>query len=303
MTVSVIICVRNELPEVFSRTLRFFDQERSKHDFELIIVDDASNVPISGLPDWVSLIRNSSREGIARSRNLGAAVSKGDVLLFTDAHVRFSGDWYAWAHAAFGDATIAGSAVRIFHDLAEWDQKGTPTYYGWRLSPEPEDGVHPIRERMSDMPFEVPYVGGAYLAVSHRWFDWMGGFDGGLKGAGSLGDMELAMRCYAMGGRVFTNPNVVCHHYTAPQGKIDMAGRCPMDLPRYEGSLRNFLAAMDNHGMCDQKLKRRLKTKYPNTDISCFPVENGSFYNTDWRNKSSRTLNDAQVFLKITGLI
>lgn len=49
---------------------------------ELIVVDDASEPP-----EPVSTIRNSHREGVARSRNLGCARAKGDGVLLMDAHM------------------------------------------------------------------------------------------------------------------------------------------------------------------------------------------------------------------------
>jgi glycosyltransferase involved in cell wall biosynthesis len=60
-------------------------------DHEIILVDDGSAVPISGLalglPACVKVIRNERNEGAASSRNRGFNSSRGHVLIFVDSDV------------------------------------------------------------------------------------------------------------------------------------------------------------------------------------------------------------------------
>ena len=61
---------------------------------EVILVDDASTYPYlqTSLQDYIALIpkvklvRNEKREGLVRSRLIGAEMSQGEVLVFLDAH-------------------------------------------------------------------------------------------------------------------------------------------------------------------------------------------------------------------------
>ena len=59
---------------------------------EVIVVDDYSSAPLC-LPN-AKVVRNSSRLGSSKSREIGIAQASGSVILTTDAHVRFkSADW------------------------------------------------------------------------------------------------------------------------------------------------------------------------------------------------------------------
>lgn len=61
-------------------------------DFEVVIVDDCSREPVSvdkTYPFAVNVIRNTTNQGAAESRNIGARAAKGEWLLFLDDDDRF----------------------------------------------------------------------------------------------------------------------------------------------------------------------------------------------------------------------
>lgn len=69
---------------------------------EIIIVDDASRQPVRIEVDFpgsvqIKLIRNSERQGAARSRNLGAQVASGEVIAFLDDDTQVTPNWFSVA--------------------------------------------------------------------------------------------------------------------------------------------------------------------------------------------------------------
>jgi len=62
-------------------------------DVEVIVVDDATQVPLSLTDKKSLLIRNNERAGVGPSRHIGATVATSDYLLITDSHMRFEPGW------------------------------------------------------------------------------------------------------------------------------------------------------------------------------------------------------------------
>jgi len=83
MKVSVIIPGRNENEEITETYNSFVD---NKCD-EIIIFDDGSDVPLPEL-SLATNIRHPVSLGPSVCRNLGGRLATGDVLIFSDAHVR-----------------------------------------------------------------------------------------------------------------------------------------------------------------------------------------------------------------------
>lgn len=67
----------------------------SPPEVEIIVVDDKSDQTVR-IPDKmkVKVFRNPFRMGVAQSRQFGAEVASGDVILFLDAHMRCEPGWY-----------------------------------------------------------------------------------------------------------------------------------------------------------------------------------------------------------------
>lgn len=90
---SIVIAVYNDWSPL-DQCLRSLAQQKNGASFEVIIVDDGSNVTAPEfIQQWndcypLTLIREA-HAGISAARNRGVQVSKGSVLLFTDADCRF----------------------------------------------------------------------------------------------------------------------------------------------------------------------------------------------------------------------
>lgn len=61
---------------------------------EIVVVDDCSASPVKIDSPPIRIIHNPFRMGVGPSRHVGALAATGELLLFTDAHMRFPQGWY-----------------------------------------------------------------------------------------------------------------------------------------------------------------------------------------------------------------
>ena len=101
---SIIIIYHNEANSTLLRGLTSLVRKTpSKYLKEIILVDDASlgreylHEPldkfVKALPVKVQIFRNEVRQGLIRSRLIGAAAATGDTLTFLDAHIEATDGW------------------------------------------------------------------------------------------------------------------------------------------------------------------------------------------------------------------
>lgn len=83
MKISVIHPARNEHEEIVATVASMLHAGAD----EVIVIDDGSEIPIPQVPGTVH-VRHESSLGPSVSRNLGARMANGDVLVFADAHTR-----------------------------------------------------------------------------------------------------------------------------------------------------------------------------------------------------------------------
>lgn len=170
---------------------------------EIVIVDDSSADGSTGFlagPGYrdVRLIQPGTRLGISAARNLGAEHSRGEVVVFSDAHVVPGLGWLPPLLGALAGDTV-GAAAPTVSALGHEARKGYGFTWSdpsltmrWRHS-RPA-GVHP-----------VPFVCGCFLAVRREVFDRCGRFDEGLVKWG-FEDSELSLRLWLSGYQCVVQP-------------------------------------------------------------------------------------------------
>ena len=89
MKISVIVVTRNEGAELRRTVENLRDTLPGRS--EIVIVDDAST---DGSTARFRRAIKAGGIGVARARNLGAAQSKGDLLVFADGHIRLDKMWW-----------------------------------------------------------------------------------------------------------------------------------------------------------------------------------------------------------------
>uniref|UniRef100_A0A8C7WRK4 Glycosyltransferase 2-like domain-containing protein n=1 Tax=Oryzias sinensis TaxID=183150 RepID=A0A8C7WRK4_9TELE len=182
---------------------------------EIILVDDFSDKDhLKGaleeymvrLPK-VRILRTKKREGLIRTRLLGAAAAKGEVITFLDSHCEANINWLpplldrialnrktivcpmidVIDHDNFGYETQAGDAMRGAFD---WEM-----YY--KRIPIPAE----LQKNDPSEPFESPVMAGGLFAVDRKWFWELGGYDTGLEIWGGE-QYEISFKVWMCGGRM-----------------------------------------------------------------------------------------------------
>lgn len=98
MDISVIIPSYNE-GKYIEKTLRSIRNQKTKLKHEIIVSDcNSTDETVEIAKKYADKIVTSAKCGIANTRNLGAALAKGDILVFIDADTEISSDYLesAW---------------------------------------------------------------------------------------------------------------------------------------------------------------------------------------------------------------
>jgi glycosyltransferase involved in cell wall biosynthesis len=177
---------------------------------EIIVVDDGSTdgstgFLSSGYPD-ITLLGPAERLGVSRARNFGARHAKGDVLVFSDAHVLTPKGWFdpllaLLARPAVGVVAPAiGMMQSAAGESAGYGQKwcDASLAVGWL-------------GRQSSTPYPVPLLCGCFLALRRDVFTEIGGFDSGMVLWGAE-DSELSIRLWTLGYECWVAPEVEVQH-------------------------------------------------------------------------------------------
>ncbi len=169
-------------------------------DWEVIVADNGSTdgsraVVESFRPRFqrLTLIDASDRRGRAHARNLGAAASAADALLFVDADDEVAPGWLAAMGAALSP-----------HDFVAC------RYDSDTLNPEWARGTHanPQRDGISryDYPDYLPHAGGGGLGVRRAVHVAVGGFDETMP---ALEDTDYCWRIQRAGHPLVFVPDAV----------------------------------------------------------------------------------------------
>ncbi|XP_047199512.1 polypeptide N-acetylgalactosaminyltransferase 10 [Hippoglossus stenolepis] len=213
---SIIIPFHNEGWSSLLRTVHSILNRSPPHLIaEIILVDDFSDKEHlkSALEEYmvrlpkVRIMRTKKREGLIRTRLLGAAAAKGEVITFLDSHCEANVNWLpplldriaknrktivcpmidVIDHDNFGYETQAGDAMRGAFD---WEM-----YY--KRIPIPAK----LQNDDPSEPFESPVMAGGLFAVNTKWFWELGGYDTGLEIWGGE-QYEISFKVWMCGGRM-----------------------------------------------------------------------------------------------------
>jgi GT2 family glycosyltransferase len=189
--------------------------------FEIVVVDDASadETPelLSRQPETVRSLRRDANGGFAVACNDGAAMARGELLVFLNNDTEPRTGWLdaLVAHADAHPGVAAVGAKLLFPDDTVQHagvvicQDGRPRhlYAGF-----PAD--HPAVQK----PRAFQAVTAACMLVRREWFERAGGFDPAFRN--SLEDVDLCLRLREAGAEVHYCPgSVVTHLESASRGR------------------------------------------------------------------------------------
>jgi glycosyltransferase involved in cell wall biosynthesis len=218
--ISVAIPVRDGWRGV-PATVRSILGARARRDpLEIVLVDDASDPPPdaaalrelaagSGDPS-VSLVvvQSPRRLGVPGARNLACARATGEILVITDAHVRFSDGWDDVVAEQVEPDTILAGAI--------WDPTSKFVGYGCTLV-VPFMGTHWVRSRPEPgTPLHV--ASSAATVLRRETFAALGGYDEGMLVYGAA-EPEFSLRAWLSDVPVLACPDLrIAHRFkTAPE--------------------------------------------------------------------------------------
>jgi len=203
ISASVIIATHNR-PEKLAETLSSLTrQDNEAGEYEIIVVDDGSKPPvvIDGGDEYPAaiLVRVEALERSA-ARNRGAAVARGELLIFIDDDISVKPDFVAAHVRAHQDwpGVLAVGAISLP------DEAITAPFGRFRQKLERHE-VPPARGLTSSRNFCTA----ANMSISRDVFLALGGFDGSIT---SGEDQDFALRHTAGGGRIAFLPEAEAVH-------------------------------------------------------------------------------------------
>ena len=219
--VSVIVPCHQTPAAMLARTLASLEgQTCPRNMFEVLIVDDGSDPPLTRLPSTpldVKVVRRErgvfgnalTRSTAGQARDAGVRAAAHDILLFVDSTMLVEADWMAahsrWHHAV-SDALTVG--VRAHVDVSGLDAemiRSRPGTLRELLSDRPADPPRYERQlaetdgltSRADDPFQMVVAGN--LGIRKRFYRELGGFEESFTFWG-FEDVELGYRAYTGGG-------------------------------------------------------------------------------------------------------
>ena len=211
--ISVILPATNE-SVLLRRTVEQFEATLPAGS-EIFVIDNGST---DGCADFlveepretVELIRTSEPLGVAAARNCGLARARGEIVVFSDAHMDLPEAWWQPIADTLNrpEVGVVGPGIGVM---------GKPDYppkCGQRIA-EPTLRLEWLPRR-ADEPYAVPTLGGGFMAMRHDTLKRAGAFDEGMPQWGSE-DVELCVRYWLLGYEAWVVPEVTVLHYFRKQ--------------------------------------------------------------------------------------
>ncbi|MFN8582180.1 MAG: glycosyltransferase family 2 protein [Gemmatimonadaceae bacterium] len=216
MRASIIIPCRNNAA-LFAQTLPALCRQTIRRDeYEIIVVDDASNTPLSDEESLAAcaahadlhFVRCASHGGAAAARNRGVRAARGDVLVFVDDDA-FVGPRFLARHLDRHrtPAIVAGPIVQVRQIPSHIDER-----LGFRGFHR-----HPLPGGNSSAPARVVREVGAFDEDFHA-YGWA--------------DQELAERLLQLGLRRAYAWGAPIYHYKPPGYDLDLVAQIARERER-----------------------------------------------------------------------
>ena len=209
--VSVVIIAHNE-GDMVRETVRNYRRNLGA-EAEIVVVDDGSTDGSCGEdmlgPYGATVIRQDEQRGISKSRNTGWKAAKGDVIVFTDAHVRIWKGSVAELARQARDTGRVGMAANT-----SWDDTHRYTNYGAKFVVRPTGELHIIFLRnVPKVRFEaMQAVNGMCYAVPRSVLERIGGWIDCFTRWG-FNEPSLSLKLWFAGVDCFVDRDTLVGHY------------------------------------------------------------------------------------------
>jgi GT2 family glycosyltransferase len=217
--VSVIVLTLNE-GEHLRRTIESIEATMTG-SFEIVVIDDGSEDGsadfLNGGNSRVRLLRTDNL-GVANGRNFGARCARGQLLVFSDAHIETPPGWWEPMAEVLKDLSV-GAVGPGLTDTVERTRRG----YGMRFT-GPGLTAEWLYPESLDV-FSVPLLPGGFWAIRRETFERVGGLDNGMVRWGSE-DFELSLRLCLLGYDLRVVPEVEVAHLFRSSGPYSVDHEC-----------------------------------------------------------------------------
>uniref|UniRef100_A0A3Q1IJK5 Polypeptide N-acetylgalactosaminyltransferase n=1 Tax=Anabas testudineus TaxID=64144 RepID=A0A3Q1IJK5_ANATE len=264
LTSSVVIVFHNEGWSTLMRTVHsVIKRTPRKYLAEIVMIDDFSNkVHLKEhleeyIKQWnglVKLFRNDKREGLIQARSIGAKkATKGQVLIYLDAHCEVGVNWYAPLIAPISkDRTVCTVPLIDYIDGNEYtmepqqggDEDGLARgAWDWSLlwKRVPLSQREKAKRKYTTQPYRSPAMAGGLFAIEREFFFELGLYDPGLQIWGGE-NFEISYKIWQCGGQLLFVPCSRIGHIYRLQG---WQGNPP---PAHVGSsptLKNYVRVVE----------------------------------------------------------
>ncbi|XP_029706711.1 N-acetylgalactosaminyltransferase 7 isoform X2 [Takifugu rubripes] len=228
LTSSVVIVFHNEGWSTLMRTVHsVIKRTPRRYLAEIVMIDDFSNkVHLKErleeyIKQWnglVKLFRNEKREGLIQARSIGAKkATKGQVLIYLDAHCEVGINWYAPLVAPISkDRTACTVPLIDYIDGNKFtmepqqggDEDGLARgAWDWSLlwKRVPLSQREKAHRKHTTLPYRSPAMAGGLFAIERDFFFELGLYDPGLQIWGGE-NFEISYKIWQCGGQLLFVP-------------------------------------------------------------------------------------------------
>jgi GT2 family glycosyltransferase len=213
-TASVIIVSYNSASQI-GACLRALQQQRSDHDYEILVVDNASRdhsrAVVASFPA-VRLIAAEQNYGFAGGVNRGVAAAHGSTIALLNPDAEPAPDWLQQIVGPLADPQIGVVGCKVLGPDGRIQSLGSELQQPVLLSAhrragEPDTG-------QDDALADVWAAHGAAMAFPYSLWKALGGFDEGFFPA-YWEESDFCERARRIGRRVVVAPQAVIRHHEA----------------------------------------------------------------------------------------
>jgi len=214
-TVSVIVPTCRRADALRATLAAMLELEYPPSSYEIVVVDDGSSVErvvadVAGGAVEVTYRAQGGR-GAAATRNLGAEIASGELLVFCDDDVIVAPDHlrrHFDAHASLERALVNGVSALPPETLGQF--LSTP-FGRYRLELESGYEAETDGEELGDRRFYARLLSARNLSLNRDLFMELGGFDDGFPWAGAE-DQDLSLRAAHAGCALVRDHNIRVLH-------------------------------------------------------------------------------------------
>ncbi len=202
--ISVVILAKNEENLIKNTILQFIEQANYEK-IEILVVNDGSTDSTEKILAQLNYSNlktiRTNGIGITKARNLGAKYTKGEILVFSDAHMELSNNWAKNLADYYANEKFC-MATPLIYDLSHNFKT-----YGCTLNKNFSlDYLH-INPFNNYSPIAI----GCFMIFSRDKYLELGKYDEGMNYYG-YEDIELSIRCWLMGFSIRLLPEIRVGH-------------------------------------------------------------------------------------------